>query len=167
MGKDGPMTDLAAPMTPEELTECGVFLYGSYGWMTKLAGALDKNPSTLRRWKSGGEGPGSEIPLAERRAIRALVAQRQAESAPPSRPSAADADHRRALLLLARAQKAAANGLAVGASVSDTPWGIVLTLVFDGKIATLSERDAFHGIVEAEAQVEAFERAAHPPETDA
>lgn len=150
MGIDGPKPDLAAPMEPGELIESGTLLYGRFGWMVRLAEALDKNPSTIRRWKSGGEGPGSEIPLAERRAIRALVAQRRAEDQPASRPSASDADHRKALRLVALAQRAAAEGSDAGATVSDTPWGLVLTVVVRGEVLSLSERDGFSGLDRAE-----------------
>lgn len=40
-------------MTPEELREAGVELYGEWGWQTRLAEALGVDGSTVRRWVSG------------------------------------------------------------------------------------------------------------------
>lgn len=49
-------------MTPEELRECGVELFGEWGWQTRLAEALGVDGSTVRRWVSGAvpvPGPAS------------------------------------------------------------------------------------------------------------
>ena len=40
-------------MTPDELREAGVELYGEWGWQTRLAEALGVDGSTVRRWVSG------------------------------------------------------------------------------------------------------------------
>lgn len=40
-------------MTPTELREIGVELYGSWGWQTRMAEALGVDGSTVRRWISG------------------------------------------------------------------------------------------------------------------
>jgi hypothetical protein len=40
-------------MTPEQMREIGVCLYGSWGWQTKMADVLQVDSSTVRRWLSG------------------------------------------------------------------------------------------------------------------
>tara|TARA_B100001989_G_scaffold188515_1_gene137876 strand:+ start:713 stop:949 length:237 start_codon:yes stop_codon:yes gene_type:complete len=40
-------------MSPEELREAGEFLFGDWGWQTKLARELKVDGSTVRRWLSG------------------------------------------------------------------------------------------------------------------
>lgn len=40
-------------MTPQELRDAGVALYGSWGWQTRLAEELRVDGSTVRRWVSG------------------------------------------------------------------------------------------------------------------
>lgn len=40
-------------MTPDELREACVELYGDWGWQTRLAEALGVDGSTVRRWVSG------------------------------------------------------------------------------------------------------------------
>jgi plasmid maintenance system antidote protein VapI len=40
-------------VTPTELREAGVRLYGKWGWQTRLAEALHVDSSTVRRWISG------------------------------------------------------------------------------------------------------------------
>ena len=40
-------------MTPQELRDAGVKLYGEWGWQTRLAEALHVDGSTVRRWISG------------------------------------------------------------------------------------------------------------------
>lgn len=37
-------------MTSEELIKIGQSLYGSHGWQTAMAAALDIDASTIRRW---------------------------------------------------------------------------------------------------------------------
>lgn len=40
-------------MTPKQLAEAGVKLYGERGWQTRMAEALGVDGSTVRRWISG------------------------------------------------------------------------------------------------------------------
>ena len=40
-------------MTPKQLAEAGVTLYGERAWQTRMAEALGVDPSTVRRWVSG------------------------------------------------------------------------------------------------------------------
>lgn len=40
-------------MTPQELRDAGIILYGNWGWQTRLADALKVDGSTVRRWISG------------------------------------------------------------------------------------------------------------------
>lgn len=40
-------------VTPDELRESGVRLYGERGWQTRLAESLGVDGSTVRRWVSG------------------------------------------------------------------------------------------------------------------
>ena len=41
------------PMSPSELRDAGIRLYGGYGWQSKLARDLMIDGSTVRRWVSG------------------------------------------------------------------------------------------------------------------
>jgi hypothetical protein len=40
-------------MTPQQLRKAGVKLFGERAWQTRLAEALQVDPSTVRRWVSG------------------------------------------------------------------------------------------------------------------
>ena len=40
-------------ITPEELVQIGMALYGRWGWQLKLSAALGVNENTIRRWKTG------------------------------------------------------------------------------------------------------------------
>lgn len=40
-------------MTPKQLTDAGIALYGERGWQGKLAESLGVDGSTIRRWVSG------------------------------------------------------------------------------------------------------------------
>ena len=40
-------------MTPAQLRDAGIELYGKWGWQTRLAEALKVDGSTVRRWVSG------------------------------------------------------------------------------------------------------------------
>lgn len=40
-------------MTPKQLAQKCVYLYGDHGWQTRLAEALEVDGSTVRRWVSG------------------------------------------------------------------------------------------------------------------
>ena len=42
-----------AKMTPKQLTEAAIKLYGERGWQTRLAEELGVDGSTVRRWISG------------------------------------------------------------------------------------------------------------------
>lgn len=49
-------------MSPDELRNAGIRLFGPYGWQTRLANELGVNRSTVVRW-AGGQVPVS--PIAE------------------------------------------------------------------------------------------------------
>ena len=59
-------------MSPSELCEAGLTLYGGWGWQTRLAEELGVDASTVRRWISGA----SPISLQTTVAIRGLVRQK-------------------------------------------------------------------------------------------
>lgn len=40
-------------MTPKQLSEAGVTLYGERAWQTRMSEALGVDASTVRRWVSG------------------------------------------------------------------------------------------------------------------
>lgn len=40
-------------MSPSELRDAGVELYGDHGWQTRIAESLGVDGSTVRRWVSG------------------------------------------------------------------------------------------------------------------
>lgn len=56
-------------MKPHELRNASVFLFGKYGWQTRLAEKLGIDGSTVRRWVSGT----SAIPNPVAAAIRSWV----------------------------------------------------------------------------------------------
>ena len=56
-------------MTPEDLTDIGLTLYGPQGWQTKLAQALEVDYSTVKRWVSGA----TAIPGPARVALRLML----------------------------------------------------------------------------------------------
>ena len=45
-------------MTPEELRESGIKLFGKRGWITRLASRLKVDRSTVHRWLQGVPVPG-------------------------------------------------------------------------------------------------------------
>lgn len=45
-------------MTAKELIEIGQKLYGSHGWQTAMAAALEIDTSTIRRWIYADSVPG-------------------------------------------------------------------------------------------------------------
>lgn len=57
-------------MTPAQLREAGVKLYGERAWQTRLAEALGVDGSTVRRWVSGAV----PIPGPAAAAIRCFLA---------------------------------------------------------------------------------------------
>lgn len=71
-------------MSPQELRDAGVALYGRWGWQTRLAEALGVDGSTVRRWVSGAvpvPGPAAAAIRAFRRE-RALAARLAALEGP-------------------------------------------------------------------------------------
>lgn len=45
-------------MTPEELRQAAILLFGERGWMSRLAEGLDVDRSTVSRWFAGLPIPG-------------------------------------------------------------------------------------------------------------
>lgn len=45
-------------MTPEELRQAAILLFGDRGWMSRLAEGLDVDRSTVSRWFAGLPVPG-------------------------------------------------------------------------------------------------------------
>lgn len=62
-------------MTPEDLTDIGLTLYGPQGWQTKLAQDLEVDYSTVKRWVSGA----TAIPGPARVALRLMLKIRTME----------------------------------------------------------------------------------------
>jgi hypothetical protein len=56
-------------MTPEELRQAAILLFGDRGWMSRLAEGLDVDRSTVSRWFAGLPIPG---PVAA--ALRSWIA---------------------------------------------------------------------------------------------
>ena len=56
-------------MTGEELKQAAIGLYGKWGWQARVATALGRNSSTIRRWVSGE----LSIPLSIEVAVRGLL----------------------------------------------------------------------------------------------
>lgn len=56
-------------MTPEELRQAAILLFGERGWMSRLAEGLDVDRSTVSRWFAGLPIPG---PVAA--ALRSWIA---------------------------------------------------------------------------------------------
>lgn len=65
-------------MTPKQLERAAVFLYGDYGWQTRLAEALGVDGSTVRRWVSGAV----PIPNPVEAAVNCFVDRKRLQ--PPS-----------------------------------------------------------------------------------
>jgi len=62
-------------MKPSELRALCVEIYGAKGWQTRLAEALKRDPSTVRRWVSGA------VPIPEPVAIAVeALAERKREA---------------------------------------------------------------------------------------
>ena len=64
-------------MSPSELCQAGLTLYGGWGWQLKLAAALGVDGSTVRRWVSGASPISQQTAVA----IRSLVELKLAEEA--------------------------------------------------------------------------------------
>lgn len=57
-------------MNGQQLKQIAVRLYGEYGWQTRLAQALGRDVSTVRRWTSGQ----IPVPAVVAIAVKALAA---------------------------------------------------------------------------------------------
>lgn len=64
-------------MSPSELCQAGLTLYGGWGWQTKLAEDLGVDGSTVRRWISGASPISQQTAVA----IRSMVELKLAEEA--------------------------------------------------------------------------------------
>lgn len=53
-------------MTPSQLREAAVALYGDRGWQSALAAALGVDGSTVRRWTSGAVPVPNPVAVAVR-----------------------------------------------------------------------------------------------------
>lgn len=60
-------------MTPTTLERLSVQIVGRDGWQTKIAGALEKSPRTIRRWYAGD----TEIDGTSERLLRELAKKRR------------------------------------------------------------------------------------------
>jgi DNA-binding transcriptional regulator YdaS (Cro superfamily) len=63
-------------LSPEQLRDSSQYLFGGYGWQTRLAEALGVDGSTVRRWVSGAV----PVPNVAGVAITALVRVKELEA---------------------------------------------------------------------------------------
>jgi hypothetical protein len=114
------------PMDATELEEIGVRLYGRWGWPVKLGRALGKDPSTLRRWRSGD----SPIDLVSAAAIRDHDKRMSGAGAHSWNNATTDIDSSaiRTLRLIARVQELGSQGAAVAVVVRELETGLVVEL---------------------------------------
>ncbi len=76
-------------MTPEELRNACVILYGERGWQTRLSDALGVDGSTVRRWVSGAVPiPGPAVAAVrcflDRRSLPAVTASEHQKAPDPN-----------------------------------------------------------------------------------
>lgn len=62
-------------MMPDSLRQVGEYLYGNWGWQTRMAEALKVDSSTVRRWLSGKV----TIPGPVEVALGLMVKEKQAQ----------------------------------------------------------------------------------------
>lgn len=91
------------PLSPEGLKAVGEALFGSWGWQTRMAEALEVDGSTVRRWVSGAVA----VPQPVKVALRLMLQVRG--MAPMSRPAAPAPDKTPARLRSLRKAPASGN----------------------------------------------------------
>lgn len=64
-------------MTPAELREAGLKVFGEHGWQTRMAEALEVDGSSVRRWVSGAV----PVPGPVAAAMRCFVHQKSVKRA--------------------------------------------------------------------------------------
>lgn len=65
---------MSLKMTPQQLAEIGVELYGDRAWQTRMAEALGVDGSTVRRWVSGAV----PVPTTAAAALRCFIDRKRA-----------------------------------------------------------------------------------------
>ncbi len=150
-------TDTSIPvMEISELEEIGIRLYGRWGWPVKLGRALGKDPSTLRRWRSGD----SPIDLVSAAAIRDHDRRMNGVEAPHwnHETSQIDSSAIRTLRLIAQVQEISAQGAAVAIQVREVDTKLVVELRL-GRAEVLQARQSPSGVIEGiQGLEEALER---------
>lgn len=68
-------------MSPDELKEAAIELFGSYGWRRKLHEWLEVDVATVGRWRSGEVA----VPGPVRRAIEEALVNKRARRTAPTR----------------------------------------------------------------------------------
>jgi hypothetical protein len=75
-----PPLEPGQPLDPDGLKLVGEALFGSWGWQTRMAEALEVDGSTVRRWVSGAVA----VPNPAKVALRLML--REKGMAPPVAP---------------------------------------------------------------------------------
>lgn len=65
---------MSLKMTPQQLAEVGVELYGERAWQTRMAESLGVDGSTVRRWVSGAV----PVPTTATAALRCFLERKRA-----------------------------------------------------------------------------------------
>jgi len=71
------------PLDPDGLKLVGEALFGSWGWQTRLAEALEVDGSTVRRWVSGAVA----VPNPVKVALRLMLQAKGMAPLPPPPPA--------------------------------------------------------------------------------
>lgn len=66
-----PPLEPGQPLDPEGLRRVGEALFGSWGWQTRMAEALEVDGSTVRRWVSGAVAVPGPVKVALRLMLQA------------------------------------------------------------------------------------------------
>lgn len=132
------------PMDAAELQAIGERLYGPWGWPVKIGRAIDRDASTIRRWRAGGS-----IDYASATTIRNLALDASVEDWPREVAARVPTDAERALRLIADVQALSASGVPGAIGVDDIEGAIRLTLWFRGvpSLVAVAKKDGmFDGL---------------------